>query len=110
MICVIAKSEKSEKEWEVVMLNTLSIILKEGIINKRRCMALAEIMFDELMRICENTKALIPEMFLIVKIISHVAAYYDTDELILTKKLLNFIFQSLIKTSFGKCHVSDKKL
>lgn len=63
-------------------------------------------MFDELIKTCENTKILTSDMFLIIKIISHVAAYYDAEELALTKKLLHFIFQSLLKMSFENSHVS----
>jgi len=88
------------------MLNTLSIILEEYTVNKHWCLALVGKMFDELKKTCETTKILTSEMFLIVKIISHVAAYYDTEDLSLTKKLLHFIFQSLLKMSFENSHVS----
>lgn len=106
MIFTTATTERSEKEWEVVLLSTLSIILEECTINKHWCLTLVGKMFDELIKTCENTKVLTSEMFLIIKIISHVAAYYDTEELTLTKKLLNFIFQSLMKMSFGNSNVS----
>lgn len=46
------------------------------------------------------------DMFLMVKIISYIAAYFDSDELLLTKKLLYFIFQTLLKMSFENSHVS----
>lgn len=87
-------------------MSTLRIILKEGTIDKQWCLQLAEQMFDNLTKTCEHTKILAPEMFLIIKIISYVTASYDADELSLTKKLLHFIFQSLLKMPFGDSHVS----
>lgn len=104
--CILAASEKSEKEWEVVLLSTLSIVLEECTVNKHWCLVLVEKMFDELIKTSENTKILTSEMFLIIKIISHVAAYFDTEELSLTKKLLHFIFQSLLKMAFENSCVS----
>lgn len=63
-------------------------------------------MFDELIKTCEHTKILTSEILLIIKILSHVAAYFDTGELTLTKRLLHFIFQSLLKMSFENVRVS----
>lgn len=63
-------------------------------------------MFEELKKNCENTKTFISEMFLIIKIISHVAAHYDSEEFAFTKNLLNYIFQSLLKMSFENTQVS----
>lgn len=104
--CILASSQRSGKEWEVVLLSTLSVILEECSINKHWCLALAVKMFDELIKSCENTKILTSDTFLIIKIISHVAAYFDGEELTLTKKLLHFIFQSLLKMSFENSQVS----
>lgn len=105
-IFIIASTEKNKKEWETILLNTLSIVLEEGSLNKQWCLELAEKMFEELKKTCENTKILTSEMFLIIKIISNVAASYDSEELLLTKKLLNFIFQSLLKMSYENSKVS----
>lgn len=103
---LLAASEKDKKEWEVVLLSTLSIMLEECTVNKQWYLSLAVKMFDELIKICERTKTFTPEMFLIIKIISHVAAHVDVEELALTKNLLNFIFQSLLKMSYENSHVS----
>ncbi|XP_060857162.1 maestro heat-like repeat-containing protein family member 1 isoform X1 [Metopolophium dirhodum] len=97
-------SEKSEKDWEVVLLSRLSIILDECTLNKHWCLALVGQLFDELIKNSENTKIFSSDMFLMVKIISYVAAYFDSEELSLTKKLLYFIFQTLLKTSFENSH------
>lgn len=101
-----ATTENNSKEWEIVLLSTLSIILEESTLNKQWCLILAGSMFDELIKIWEQTKIITSEMFLMVKIISYVAAFYDIEELTLTKKLLHFIFQSLLKMSFDNTHVS----
>lgn len=101
-----AASEKSEKEWEIILLSTLSIILDECTLNKHWCLALAGQLFDELLKASENTKIFSSDMFLMVKIISYIAAYFDSEELSLTKKLLYFIFQTLLKMSFQNSHVS----
>lgn len=103
---VSATSEKSDKEWELVLLNTLNIILEQRIVNKHWCLALAGNMFDELIKTSERTKVFTSEMFLITKIISHVAAHFDVKEFNLTKKLLHFIFQSLLNMSFENSQVS----
>lgn len=107
LIIIVAASGKSEKEWELVLLNTLSIVLEECSINKHWCLTLVGKMFDELTKTYERTKILNAEMFLIIKIISQVAVYYDAEELILTKKLLNFIFQSLLNMSYENSRVSN---
>jgi len=88
------------------LLSRLSIILDECTLNKHWCLALVEQLFDELIKNSENTKIFSSDMFLMVKIISYVAAYFDSEELSLTKKLLYFIFQTLLKTSFENSHVS----
>lgn len=106
LIFIKATSENNNKEWEVVLLSTLSIILEESTVNKHWCLTLVGNMFDDLIKIWDQTKILTSEMFLMVKIISYVAAFYDVDELTLTKKLLHFIFQSLLKMSFENTHVS----
>lgn len=80
--------------------------MEECSINKQWCLEIAEKMFEELKKICENTKVLTSELFLIIKIVSHVATFYDIEELSLTKKLLQFIFQSLLKMSFESSQVS----
>lgn len=87
-------------------MSTLSYVLKEESVNKQWCLQLAEKMFEELKKTCENTKILTSEMFLIIKILSNVAAYYDSEELLFTKKLLDFIFQSLLKMSYENSKVS----
>jgi hypothetical protein len=89
-----------------VLLNTLSIVLEECIIDRRWSLKLAEKMFDELVKTYEVTKIFTSEMFLIIKMISYFAAYFDAEELSLTKNLLNFIFQSLLRMSFEKSQVS----
>lgn len=89
-----------------MLLNTLSIVLEKCTIDRQWSLALAGKMFDELIKTCEHTKTYNPEMFLIIKIISHVAAYFDIEDLSLTKNLLNFIFQSLLRMSFEKSLVS----
>lgn len=106
LIFNVAQTEKNAKEWEVVLLSTLKIILEECTVNKHWCLALVENMFDEFMKSCENTKILTSELFLMIKLISYVAAFSDTDELSLTKKLLHFIFQSFLKISFENSQVS----
>lgn len=63
-------------------------------------------MFDELIENYENSKTFAPETFIIIKIISLVSTYIDSEELPLTKKILNFIFQSLSKMSYENSHVS----
>lgn len=88
-------------------MNTLSIVLEECKIDKHWSLDLAGKMFDELIKTCESTKIYTSEMFLIIKIISHVAAYFDAEDLSLTKKLLNFIFHSLLRHSFEKSRVSE---
>jgi len=88
------------------LLSRLSIILDECTLNKHWCLALVGQLFDELIKNSENTKIFSSDMFLMVKIISYVAAYFDSEELSLTKKLLYFIFQTLLKTSFENSHVS----
>jgi len=103
---IIASTEKNKNEWETILLSTLNIVLEEGSVNKQWCLELAEKTFEELKKTCENTKILTSEMFLIIKIISNVAASYDSEELSLTKKLLNFIFQSLLKMSYENSKVS----
>lgn len=104
--CTLAINEKTDREWEVVLLSTLNVILEESSVNKHWCLALAVKMFDELIKTCENTKTLTSDIFLIIKIISHVAAYFDAEELTLTKRILHFIFQSLLKMSFEYSQVS----
>lgn len=63
-------------------------------------------MFDALIENCENSKTLPSETFIVIKIISQVSIYIDSDELPLTKKILSFIFQSLLKTSYENSYVS----
>lgn len=104
---ISAATEKSKKEWEVILLNTLSIVLEECSVNKQWCLELADIMFEELKKICDSTKMFTSEIFLIIKIISHVAAHYDLEEFTLTKNLLNFIFHFLLKMSFENTEVSE---
>lgn len=104
---ISAATEKSKKEWEVILLNTLSIVLEECSVNKQWCLKLADIMFEELKKICDSTKMFTSEIFLIIKIISHVAAHYDLEEFTLTKNLLNFIFHFLLKMSFENTEVSE---
>lgn len=103
---IAAATEKSKKEWEVILLSTLSIILEECSINKLWCLELADKMFEELKKICDSMKTFTSEIFLIIKIISHVAAHYDSEEFTFTKNLLNFIFQFLLKMSFENTEVS----
>lgn len=103
---IAAATEKSKKEWEVILLSTLSIVLEECSINKQWCLELADKMFEELKKICDNTKPFTSEIFLILKIISYVAAHYDSEEFTFTKNLLSFIFQSLLKMSFENTEVS----
>lgn len=87
-------------------MSTLSIVLDECTVNKQWYLSLAGKMFDELVKTSERTKTFTPEIFLIIKLISHVAAHFDVEELTLTKNLLNFIFQSLLKMSYENSHVS----
>lgn len=86
-------------------MNTLSIILEECTINKQWCFEIFGTMLDELIENCENSKTSLPETFIIIKIISLISTYIDSEELPLTKKLLNFIFQSLSK-KYENSHVS----
>lgn len=87
-------------------MNTLSIILEECTIDKHWCFEIFGTMFDELIENYENSKTFAPETFIIIKIISLVSTYIDSEELHLTKKILNFIFQSLSKMSYENSHVS----
>lgn len=89
-----------------MLLNTLCIVLKECTIDRHWSLTLAGKMFDELVKTYEVTKLFTSEMFLIIKIVSHFAAYFDAEELSLTKNILHFIFQSLLRMSFEKSQVS----
>lgn len=102
----LTATNKSDKEWEVVLLSTINTILDEYLINRYWCLSLVAKLFDDLLKSCEHTKMLTQEMFVILKIIAYVAAYFDVEELFLTKKLLSFIFQSLLKISFENSQVS----
>ncbi|XP_050527458.1 maestro heat-like repeat-containing protein family member 1 isoform X2 [Daktulosphaira vitifoliae] len=93
-------TENNDKEWEIISLSTLSIILEEEKIDKHWCLQLTEKILEDLLKMCENTKMLSSYEFFIIKIISKVSAYYDSRELTLTKKLLNLIFHSLSKMAF----------
>ncbi|XP_050426216.1 maestro heat-like repeat-containing protein family member 1 [Adelges cooleyi] len=95
-----AAPENGQKQWEAVLLNTLTIALEEGNVDKYWCFHLTEKVLDELGKTCDHAKTLTADMFLIIKVVAKVAVYFDNRELSLTKKLMHLIFQSLARMAF----------
>ncbi|VVC45111.1 Armadillo-type fold,Armadillo-like helical [Cinara cedri] len=102
-------TNKTETEWEILLLDTVNTILKEYSMNKKWCLALAENLFEDLLISSEHIK-FTQDMFLLLNLVAYVAAYYEIDNLYLTKRLLGFIFHSLLKMSFENTQEFNKTI